>query len=203
MKSSAIAVATAMGLYKGIERSCQKNDGPIRSHQQQLLQLQWAHMRASGGAAKKVMGPYEAIGNSCCNCNGPIWGHQEELPKNDGPIQKHWQHLIENNNGPTLNNRPLYLMGPLVTIGHFYLMGPCGLSQDHWSNCTWVLTATTANICYIMWTASVGVSCLTVCDSVVAVGVSLSTIRYSTLWTLSCGAPGVMSWGCAKLSTVQ
>ena len=59
------------------------------------------------------MHPYEAIGNSCFNCNGPIWRHQEELPKNDGPIWKHRQHLIENNNGPTHNNRPFLLDGSM------------------------------------------------------------------------------------------
>ena len=69
------------------------------------------------------MGPSEGIRRSCRKMMGPY--------ENIGSI------LLK------------ITMGPLVTISHLYLMGPCGLSRDHRSNCTWVLMATTANICYM------------------------------------------------------
>jgi hypothetical protein len=112
-----------MGPFEGIRSICRNNYGPIRIHRQLLLQMQWAHPRALATAARTLMGPCEAIGNI----------------------------LLEYDSGPTRSIRPLYLMGPLVKIAHFCLMGPCGLSRVHRSNCTWVLSTATTNICYIMW----------------------------------------------------
>jgi hypothetical protein len=123
-RALAAATANAMGPSEGIGSTYRKNSGPIRLHRQQLLQMQWAHARALGAAASKLMGPCEAIGNI----------------------------LLKYDSGPTRSICPLYLMGPLIKIAHFCLMGQCGLSRVHRSNCTWVLSTATTNICYIMCT---------------------------------------------------
>jgi hypothetical protein len=55
--------------------------GPSKTNWQLLLQMQWAHPRASAAPAGKVMGLGNVIGSYHCKSNGPILEHWQHLPE--------------------------------------------------------------------------------------------------------------------------
>src|SRR6266852_5706579 len=70
-----------MGPSRVVGSTSQRNNGPMRCHQQQLLKAQWTHPEPSAAPLRKTMGPCKVSGSICYKCSGPI--------------RRYWQHLSE------------------------------------------------------------------------------------------------------------
>src|SRR5258708_4124934 len=147
----AAASTSAIGPSECISSASQKSNGPKRSNRQQYLLMQWAHLSASVVPPRNIIGQSEAIGSNICRCNGHILG---QSPRNSGPKRSYWQQwqqLMQWAHPNVLAASSLnYGSGLTRSIcPYFLLMGPSGLSQNHGSNCTWVLPTTTT--CSVSW----------------------------------------------------
>src|SRR6266852_5387934 len=125
-----------MGPSGGISSTSQRNNGPEQSSRHHLLQMLWAHPAApltSYQQQLNTMGPFEGVGS----------------------ISAGTAHIINMGQIDTIGRISLdFEVGPLVVPIHFYSMGPCGLFQLQWSNCTWVVPTTTTKVFDIMCTTS-------------------------------------------------
>src|SRR5216684_3593253 len=102
--------------------------------------MQWAHQSALGAPPRKIMGQSKVISTSTCQNSGPKWSYWQQ-----------WQQLMQWAHPNVLAASSLNYGSGLTQSIHpyFLLMGPSGLSQNHGSNCTWVLP--TIMTCSVSW----------------------------------------------------
>src|SRR5258707_314357 len=113
--------------------------------------MQCAHQSATVVPPRNITGQSEAISSNICRCNVHIPG---QSPRNSGPkwsYWQQWQQLMQWAHPNVLAASSLNYGSRLTQSIHpyFLLMGPSGLSQNHGSNCTWVLLTTTT--CSVSW----------------------------------------------------
>src|SRR6266852_3906514 len=90
-----------MGPSRVVGSTSQRNNGPMRCHQQQLLKAQWTHPEPSAASLRKTMGPCEVSGSICYKCSGPIRRYRQHLSKKQWAQAKLASAAAANTMGPS------------------------------------------------------------------------------------------------------